>query len=181
MSARRERRGVTLIELLVALAIAGLAMLGGVLVLDAVRDSDRRIDAETRRDAVEMNGNRLLRRLLADARQTSDTANRFRGDERNASYLAMCDAPAGWSEPCRVLLSIASSGDSSFVVAQTSPGAQFQVRRVAGQAVFRYLDPRSSPDSTWVHQWMMSITLPAALAMITPIDTTVFPLGSVRD
>lgn len=181
MPARPERRGLTLLELLVALAIAGAAMLGGIMLLDQVRDSDRRIHAESGRNAVEMNGERLLRRLLMDARQTSDTADRFRGDERNASYLAMCDTPAGWSEQCRVLLSITASGDSSTVVVETAPGARFNVRRTAGRAVFRYLDGKQSANSAWLDQWMMSIALPAALALVTSVDTTVFPLGSIRD
>jgi prepilin-type N-terminal cleavage/methylation domain-containing protein len=181
MSARPERRGLTLLELLVALAIAGTAMLGGVMLLDQIRDSARRITVESRRNALEMNGERLLRRLLMDARQTSDTAGRFRGDERNASYLAMCDTPGGWPEQCRVLLSIASSGDSSTVVAETARGARFTVRRTAGHALFRYLDRKQTADSAWLQQWMMSIALPAAFALVTPSDTTVFPLGSIRD
>lgn len=181
MSAGAERRGMTLLELLVALTIAGAAMLGGIMLVDQVRDSRRRIDVESRKDALEMNGERLLRRLLMDARQTSDTNDRFRGDERNASYLAMCDTPAGWSEECRVLLSITSGPDSNTVVVETAPGVRLKVRRTAGQAEFRYLDGSQSADSTWLHQWMMSIALPAALALVTPADTTVFPLGSIRD
>ena len=178
---RLDRRGETLIELLVALAIAGLALLGGAMLLDQVSDSQRRMDVDSRRDALEGNGDRLLRRLLADARQTRDTADRFRGDERNASYLAACDTPSGWSEPCRVLLSITTSGDSSAVVAQAPAGPRFEVRRVRGEAVFRYLDPTPALDSAWLRQWMSSIALPAALALITSRDTTVFPLGSARD
>lgn len=181
MSPRAERRGATLLELLVALAIAGLVMLGGVLLLDQVNDSGRRIDAESRRDAAENNGDRVLRRLLVDARPTSDTADRFRGDEQNASYLGLCDMPSGWPEPCRVLLSITSSGDSSAVVAQTTPGSQLELRRVAGQAAFRYLDAARGSDSAWLNRWMTSIALPRALALVTPFDTMLFPLGSIHD
>lgn len=181
MPSLRRRRAATLLELLVALAITGLAMLGGILLLDQVNDSDRRIDTDSRHDAREANGDRLLRRLLVDARQTSDTADRFRGDQRNASYLTMCDVPSGWAESCRVLLSISESGDSSTIVVQMSPAARVEVRRVQGPAVFRYLDPTQAADSGWLGQWIPSIALPAAVALVTPGDTTVFPLGSVRD
>jgi prepilin-type N-terminal cleavage/methylation domain-containing protein len=181
MRPRVERRGVTLLELLVALAIAGLAMLGGVLLLDQVDDSARRIDAESRRDALDNNGERALSRLLADARGSSDTADRFRGDDQNASFLGLCDMPSGWPELCRVGLSITSEPDSSAVVAQPASGPAFAVARVAGPAAFRYLDAARSGDSAWLARWTASIALPAALALITPVDTTVFPLGSVRD
>ena len=91
MPSRHNHPGTTLLELIVALAITGLAMLGGILLLDQVNDGGRRIDRESRRHARDSNGDRLLRRLLLDARQTSDTADRFRGDERNLSYLTLCD------------------------------------------------------------------------------------------
>ena len=181
MPPHRERRGVTLLELLIALAISGLAMVGGILLLDQVTDSDRRIDTASRRAATVANGDRLLRRLLLDARQPRDTVDRFRGDERNASYPTLCDTPSGWPEPCRALLSISVSGESSAVLAQTAPGARFVVRRVRGPAEFRYLDPTPAADSAWARQWMASVALPAAISLIAAGDTTVFPLGSRRD
>jgi prepilin-type N-terminal cleavage/methylation domain-containing protein len=177
-SARRP--GVTLLELLIALSISGLAILGGVLLLDQLNDSAARIVAERVADAGAGNGDRLLRRLLADARSSTDSAQRFVGDEHNAAYLTRCDVPSGWSESCRARLMIDSVRDSSVVVAETSNADHFVVRRIAGAATLRYLD-LTARDSAWVRRWAASISLPSAIAVVAGNDTTVFALGSVRD
>jgi prepilin-type N-terminal cleavage/methylation domain-containing protein len=180
MPRARNRRGVTLLELLIALAISGLAILGCVMLLDQLNDSHERITRERASDARAGNGDRLLRRLLVDAHTTTDTAERFRGDEHNASYLTLCDTPAGWAEACRVTLSLDSLRDSSAILAETSRDERFEVRRIPGAATFLYLD-LSARDSSWVRQWATSIALPGAVAVVVGVDTTVFPLGSARE
>jgi prepilin-type N-terminal cleavage/methylation domain-containing protein len=185
---RRARRGVTLLELIIALAIAGLAMLGCVMLLDQLNDSHERIVRDRAADATGGNEDRMLRRFLADAHTTTDTAERFRGDEHNASYLTLCDTPSGWPENCRVTLSLDSLRDSSVIVAEAKREEHlddhleehFELRRIAGSATFRYLD-LSSRDSSWVRQWATSIALPGAIALVVGGDTTILPLGSVRD
>jgi prepilin-type N-terminal cleavage/methylation domain-containing protein len=180
MPRARSRRGVTLIELIVALAIAGLAILGCVLLLDQLNDSHARIVRQRTADASAGNGDRLLRRLLVDARTTTDTADRFRGDEHTASYLTLCDTPSGWPEACRVALAIDSLRDSSAIIAETNRDERFELRRISGAAQFRYLD-LSARDSSWVRQWATSIALPGAIGVVVGIDTTVLPLGSARE
>jgi len=175
-----NRSGVTLIELIVALAITGMAILGCIMLLDQLNDSHERIRRQRTADASAGNGDRLLRRFLADARTTTDTAERFRGDEHNASYLTLCDTPSGWPESCRVSLTIDSLPDSTAVMAETNRDERFEVRRIAGAATFRYLD-LSTRDSSWVRQWATSIALPGAIAVVVGIDTTVLPLGSSRE
>ena len=181
MPARTSRRGVTLLELLVALAISGAAMLGGLALLDQVHDGGARIATNGMLDARIANGDRLLRRLLIDARASTDTSERFRGDEQNASFLTLCDQPSGWAEPCRALLSINSVADSSDIVAHDGHAAMYAVRRIAGPAVFRYLDATAAPESAWVGHWIKTIALPAGIAVITASDTTVLPMGSVHE
>lgn len=180
MAQLHSRRGVTLLELLVALAISGLAILGCVMLLDQINDSHERIEHERASDAAAGNGDRLLRRLLVDARTTTDSAERFRGDERNASYLTLCDTPSGWPEACRVTLTVDSLRDSSAIIAEINGDEHLEVRRIPGAATFRYLD-LSGRDSSWARQWATSIALPGAIAVVVGTDTTVLPLGSARD
>jgi prepilin-type N-terminal cleavage/methylation domain-containing protein len=179
-----NRRGVTLIEVIIALAISGLAMLGCIMLLDQLNDSQSRITRERAADATAGNGDRLFRRLLIDAHTTTDTAERFRGDEYNASYLSFCDVPSGWPEACLVRLSLDSLRDSSVIVADIVRGAsvdeRFDLRRIPGAATFRYLD-LSARDSSWVRKWAASVALPGAIGIVAGVDTTVFPLGSARE
>ena len=184
MHRARRRHGVTLLELIIALAISGLAMLGCVMLFDQLDDAHAHIARDRAADATAGNGDRLLRRLLIDAHTTIDTAERFRGDERNASYLSLCDMPSGWPESCRVTLSLDSLRDSSVIVANISYSEhteeRFDVRRTPGAATFRYLD-LSARDSSWVRKWATSIALPGAIAVVAGNDTTVLPLGSARE
>jgi prepilin-type N-terminal cleavage/methylation domain-containing protein len=180
MNTRRSRRGVTLLELLIALSITGFAILGGLMLLDQLNDSGTRIVADRTAGAKEGNGDRLFHRLLQDAYATADSEQRFVGDERNASYLTLCDTPSGWPERCRATITLDSLRDSSVVGVETSFDGPLVVRRLAGAATFRYLDltPR---DSSWAFRWMTSISLPGAIAIVTATDTAIFPLGSSRD
>lgn len=180
MRRARKRRGVTLLELMIALAISGLAIVGGMMLLDQLKDSNLRIGLGSAADATAGNGDRLLRRLLVDAQAAFDSTQRFRGDEHNASYVTLCDTPSGWPELCRANLMIDSLRDSSAIIAETDRNDHFEVRRIVGAATFRYLD-LSARDSAWVRQWERSITLPTAIAIVAGRDTTVLPLGSTRD
>ncbi len=176
----RNRRGITLIELLIALAISGLAMLGAMMLLDQVSDGQLRIGRRAVVNATVGNGDRLLRRLLADARTTTDSLQRFRGDERSATYTTLCDVPAGWAEYCRATLLIDSLRDSTAIIVETDGTQPVQVRRFAGAAAFIYLD-LSARDSAWVRRWERSIALPDAIGVVAGADTTILPMGSVRE
>jgi hypothetical protein len=171
---------MTLLELVAALAIAGFAILGAILLLDQVDDSTRRITHDAAGDNRDGNGERMLRRLLADAQTTLDTTSRFRGDERSAEFKTLCDTPSGWAEPCHVQLAIDSLGDSSAVMAQFDNGEQYTLRRHAGRVEFRYFD-MSVGDSVWRRRWGTSITLPGAIGVIVGFDTLVAPLGPARE
>lgn len=126
---RRLRSGFTLVELVAALAVAGFAMLGGVLLLDQIGDSAQRIARDGAEAPREGNGARLLVRLLADARANEDTTKRFSGDAHTLTFWSSCDVPGGWMEPCRVTLAIDLRGDSSTVRASLSTGKHWRCAR----------------------------------------------------
>ena len=179
MSRLRSRRGLTMIELVIGLAIAGIVLTGGALLLDSLGEASVRVLSSSATDAATNNGARMLDRLLADARIAEDSSERFFGDARTASFTTLCDSPSGWRERCRIKLFIDSLADSSAVIA-LSDHAALTLARVAGAATFRYID-LSAPDTTWLARWSPSVALPHAVAIVAGADSLVLPVGSTRD
>lgn len=178
---RRSARGFTLIEMLAAISLFGLVIGGAVALLDQLTDGTTRIGTEGARVAREGNGARLLARLLMDARKSTDSTRRFRGDENGLELWTLCDVPGGWAEDCRATLSIDQRGDSSALIAGVPGGAAFSVRRQKGTASLRYYNATAHNDTLWVRQWSSNVLLPVAIGLVTGADTIVFPVGPARD
>lgn len=177
----RRRSGFTLVEMLAAIAILGLAIAGAVALLDQLTDGAARITREAARSAREGNGARLLTRLLMDTRSSADTSKRFRGDENTLELWTLCDVAGGWAQECRVTLGIDRRADSSVVVAGLPATALLAVRRQAGSARFRYYNPSAPDDTLWVREWSSNVTLPVAIGLVAGRDTIVLPVGASRD
>ena len=174
-----RRRGFTFVELLAALSISGLVIVGGVLLVDQVTDASARIVRSGVLVTRNANGFRVLRQLMLDGRVTPDTLDRFRGDERSVELTTMCRESRGWLAPCRAKLDVDWRDDSSVVVAHLSTGEVLELLRRPGRAELRYFD-MLSVDSTWRRRWALSIAMPAAIAVVSATDTSVFSVGLVR-
>ncbi len=178
---RRRRAAFTLLELTAALALVGFVLLGGMLLIDQVGDSATRIAHDGSLAAHEGNGARLLARLLVDATASTDSTKPFRGDEHGVELWTSCDAPGGWTAPCRASLALDTRADSSVVLAELSTGESFALRAFAGRAELRYYNPQSPTDTAWVRQWSSNVTLPAAVGIVLVSDTIVLPVSASRD
>jgi prepilin-type N-terminal cleavage/methylation domain-containing protein len=177
---RGSRNGFTLVELILALSLTGFAMLGGVMLLDQLGDSTNRITREGARVARDGNGERLLGRLLLDATVSTDTTNKFLGNEHSVVFSTTCEVPGGWTEPCRATLAIDTRDDSSAVLAELSTGESHSLRRQPGAAELRYFDPSTGRDTVWVRQWSSNVTLPGAVALVLRGDTAIYPVSGAR-
>jgi prepilin-type N-terminal cleavage/methylation domain-containing protein len=170
------RRGTTLIELLAALVLLGLLFLGMRALLAQLGDGNDRIGRASMDADASGNGARTLRTLLRRAVTRTDSARQFAGDDSIALFDSGCDVAAGWIEDCRVGLAIVPRRDSSAVVAYLPASAPETLLVAAAPAAFRYLDANAS-DYAWLGGWRSRLTLPAALAFVTPFDTVMFQVG----
>jgi len=173
-----RRSGFTLIELTAALSIAGLAIFGGIMLLDQIDDASARIASARVSTMRVANGARALRQLLFETLPSTDTARGLAGTEHSVSFWTMCDVAHGWAEVCPVQLALDQRRDSTVVTAAL-PSETLTLLTVRGLAEFRYIDP--AQDSLWMPRWTSSLGLPSAVVVMTRGDTLVYPLAVMHD
>lgn len=171
-----QRRGFTLIEVLVAVAITGLVALLAHQLFGAVVDASRRIVAE--REALD--GERNARRYLRDAFLSLDVGDStgFEGHPDHVAFAAWQRTADGWQERRRIEL----SQDGAVWLVVTSAGERVVLADSVTAVRLDYLlEPGAA--SPWVGEWISPVSAPLAVRMrITRwsgrADTTLYPIRS---
>lgn len=176
-AALRTRAGATLLELMLALALAGLLLLGVLLLVDQASGAGRVLTRHAATTDGEANGDRLLRKLIARAESSADSLRMFFGAPDRSSFDSWCDRPAGWPERCRVTLMLVEQPDRTVVTGTFATGETFPLRVVRGRATFRYFGRGASGEHEWLTMWGRSIRLPVAVGIVTVGDTIVLRVG----
>lgn len=178
-----RRTGFTVLELIVALAVGGTAILGAAAVLGNVADQAERLTDEARASDAQANGERLLRALAASYVSGFDGGIAFAGERTAATFVSWCHVPDGWQERCRVRLVLRAgpSADSfSALVAELSSGSSEVLLSGlpgAGAVELRYLDDPAG-GGRWFHTWGAGVSAPIAIGVVTATDTLIVRLGT---
>jgi hypothetical protein len=121
-------------------------------------------------------GERVLRDLLA--RVDAGPGAEFAGDGERMTATTRCDDAAGWQRRCRISLHAGIESVTGVLVTAVLPRAgRLPVLVGAGVATFGYLEDHAA-GARWTPGWGSSIRPPAAIAVITGVDTLFFPVGA---
>lgn len=174
--ARERRGGFTLVEMMVALVISAIVVLGARMLLEQLGDSALRTVAAATRTDREANGERLLRELAGRLEVGTDASARFSGEPGIARFGSWCDVPSGWQERCTVALVVIPRGGRSSLVATLASDDTVTLLVRDQPIALRYLDD-SRAGGRWFTSWGAGITAPLAFAVISGGDTTIVRIG----
>ena len=173
-----SRPGTTLVELMAALALAGIVMTGAFTLLSTLRAFDTRM--AQRATAIEAMG--LSERQLRAALQMIDVgdpaARPFTGERNGARFSTRCTTGGGWLERCAVEIQLVPVGDSITLRFREGAFEWIDAMRAGGDAHLVFLE-RGWESDDWRTRWRSPVSVPIAVALVNAADTVVF-LGGGR-
>jgi prepilin-type N-terminal cleavage/methylation domain-containing protein len=175
---RTPHRGFTLMEVIVALTIAALLVVGARGLLEAIGGqaqavlrfataADRRLNARTE-----------LRRLVADLEPMRDSLPSMEGDGDSTAFRSRCVSEHGWTEPCDVMLRV-EAGTQGRRVTLTAQDRRAVIGDSLSAAAIRYLTSAIA-GGRWIESWQGTIGIPVGLGIIMNGDTLFMPIGDRR-
>jgi prepilin-type N-terminal cleavage/methylation domain-containing protein len=172
----RRRSGFTIIEVMVALAVSGIVLLGARAMLEATADQAGRITRAAATADRDANAERTLRALVERLEIGTVPGTEFSGDPATAAFASWCDVPGGWLERCAVTLGIERDSSGIALIARTSTGSVIRLREGLRNGAIRYLDSPSA-GGTWIRVWGAGITAPVAIGVFLDRDTLILRVG----
>lgn len=173
---RVRRRGFTLIEIIVAMSISAMLLVGARAMLGEVGDDALRITAQAAVQDRDSNSERYFRELIGRLELGGGSEREFAGDPLRATFSSWCDTPGGWQERCRVVVSVERKDNRIVVIARPTIGSAVVLRDSAQRGALRYLITAEGGGS-WLQVWGAGITAPLAIAVIVDADTLIIPIG----
>lgn len=171
------RCGFTLIEVVTALAIGGIAVTLAAAMLAAVSDHTQRVADVARARDETVASERLLRRLVGQMSWSARDEPAPRGTPEALRFTTWCDVPAGWQERCIVELRVGKEGQPALgIEARLSTGET--LRLLSGIEVhgFTYL---VTPEhgGRWQTRWLDAASLPPIIGIVLARDTILLRTG----
>lgn len=179
MSPRRAARaGFTLVEVMVALVVMGVVVVGARTMLGQIADDADRITAASTEADREANAEGLLRTIAGrlETRPVLGQEIRFEGEPQGARFHSWCEVPDGWLERCEASLGFIDLEGEKVLALRLSTGELVALRRGFRTGEMTYLRDAAS-GGTWVRRWGASVTAPLAFGIVVDGDTTLVRIG----
>lgn len=171
-----RRGGFTLVEVMVALLISAIVLLGARMLLEQLGENASRTVAAAARAAAAANGEQMLRDLAGRLEIGTDGSTQFSGESNAVRFGSWCDTPSGWQERCAVAIVVRQDDSRWNVVATFAPRDSVTLLARSEPIELRYLDdPRAG--GRWFVSWGAGITAPLAIAVVSGSDTTIVRIG----
>lgn len=176
MSDSRPYTGFTLVEVMVALVIGGMAVAGAGALLGALGDRAESIKLAASRADTGANGERLLQELAGNFDFGNDTLASLRGNADSLAFHTWCETAAGWLERCAARLSFDHrEGVAALDLALHRAAATvLTVRHDFDRGGFRYLD-KTDHRLHWAESWSRHEP-PVAIGIVIDADTLLLPV-----
>lgn len=171
----RRSRGLTLVEVLVALTVSGAVVLAAHGLFLLVGDAAQRVPALGEAADLERNRERTLRELFGQIEVGTDSSLRFAGGPQAARFVSWCPARGGWRERCQVELAFVTDGDSIDLV--TRWHGRVEVLHRGGPPARLYYLARASAGGLWLPYWGEALSAPRAVLLILGADTLLLRIG----
>lgn len=178
---RARRRGLTLVEVLLALAVGASVLMAARGLLSAATNASARIQRSGRRFSSEANAYWGVRLLASRAQATTAPEGAFSGDSGVVHFSSWCDAATGAPIPCRLRMEVTGPRDTAGASARvTDAGGKLLLTLALPDSTrLRYLQS-ATLGGEWLVRWDSSLVLPLALGLASPRETLVFVLGQSR-
>jgi prepilin-type N-terminal cleavage/methylation domain-containing protein len=177
---RRRKRGsasgFTLIEVMAALVVSAIVLLGARAMLGAVGDAAARVSAEGARLDTNANAEHALRAMVGNLDLGFANEAVFAGDARQVTFVSWCDKPSGWQERCKVAITIEKREGGDALVVRTARSEAIVVRDRVRSGSLRYLTSVYG-GGEWIRTWGAGITAPLAIGIVLDADTLIVPIG----
>ena len=177
----QHRNGVTLIEVMMAVALTGVAILCAGGILQQVQSvSSQVIESEAAVRAIDAR-NELLRSLVAQTVAPRDTSESFDGSGSRARFHTVCRKSRGWLEACQATLRVVKVGDTMSLYADVPEMPAIPVVRKADALSLLYLSD-ARDGGHWIPSWGSSIGVPGGIGIVRQLrgvtDTVFLRIGT---
>jgi prepilin-type N-terminal cleavage/methylation domain-containing protein len=170
------RGGFTLIEVVVALTLSAMLMLGARALFEQLgAHAEALVGAAGDADR-EANGDALVRALVGAAETSPEPERRFEGTADGARFHTWCESPAGWLERCAATLGFVRADTARVLAVEAGATDPVVLRRGFGDGRLIYLRGASDGGS-WVRSWSSAVSTPLAVGVVVDGDTAILRIG----
>jgi prepilin-type N-terminal cleavage/methylation domain-containing protein len=159
--------GFTLVEVVFALAVAGVVLTAGAIALRAVTDGARALTHRDVEDTRRWNARRWLARTLRSVEVGTPVARNFEGEPSRVRFTSRVLVANGWWEPRDVELALAGST----LRANVQDGESVDLAGGLQAVEFDYL-LTPGLETHWARAWRSPTSAPVAVRIrLVPADS----------